>query len=439
MTTIQRFQVCAIIAVAVTALTACSDKDRGSLVVKGRFQPESTQQTSMAKAVGGEDSIQSVSGATVTAAEITSTGTFRTIPGTQTTTNASGEFTLTVDVSSAQHIVVLVQSAGQQWVGHVSGEVRNGRTYVMKAVNTESTVEAEVFARLVASGKAATVTKADIEMAVSAQLAARIRGNASALASVAAALSNSAEARARFWSTHVQQSATQKLNAAMRASAQAHLAFEASMAASVNAGQREAALEALAAAMANAQVTAGLTTAQTAQMIDAMVRVHLNSLTSASTQIQDESRSMLSLIKSAAITVSVQAEAAAAGMSQATIQAITQAGSTLRATVRTGVGTSAEIQAAFNAYVQSVRSAIEADPSSEASAFIHVHAAVNSSMGAGNVFRTSVSASVDAQVVTTAYTTFVSSVKSLVEARLTGASQARIDATTRLLVLVNLC
>ncbi|MCH8494760.1 MAG: hypothetical protein LAT57_03900 [Balneolales bacterium] len=421
---------------AMLLMMACSDSGSNAsseATIRGSVQPEQTQQ--MSRAMDSDISSQNVSGMAVMAAQVSSNGSLQTISGTETTTNASGQFTLNLDVDAAQHIVIVAEREGTEFMGHLSAQVENGQTYTLKPINATSTAGARVFTRVVASGNAAKVHKSDIEATMSAEAATRINSSATAANQFAASLNSAASARAEFLSNRISGNANQQMDAAARAMADVQFDYEAQLAAAVTAEDRDVAFESFVKGGLQAWAETGLSASQAAEATELWGRVFINAMGSASADVRNAARTQVSLVQSFALESAVDAEARAAGASNTTVQAIAEASVNLRTAIKASAGVQAEIRTAFETFRDEVSEAIENDTSIETEAFIAINTEVSSSNGLAAAFRTSVNASTNATVVNTAYTTFETAINTLTNTHISGANA---EAMARLVLLLHL-
>lgn len=379
-----------------------------------------------------------VEGAVVTAAEVTSSGSVQTIDGTETETDASGNFNLDVDVESAQNIAIVAENEGQTWMGYLSSEVENGSSYTLKPINTESTAETEVYTEVVSSGNANLVSKADVEAAVSNNSAAAINSSSSNASRVATGLKNAAEARAEFYAETIGDGSEDALNATAQAAAQAQFQLETELASTTSEQEREEAYDIFVESMVNAYTSAGLEASSAAKSIEMWSRVYVNSVASTSTEVRDDARQNSSLLTATAIDLAVRSEAEASGMSESSQQAIADAGIELKSAVKASAGVQSEVEAAFEAYHEEVRSTMESDGSLDAAVIIEIDSEINSTGGAKSTFNSSIAAVVDASVVFDIYESFYTNISGMVESSLEGASENQVTAVSNVLILINL-
>ncbi|HAW79981.1 MAG TPA: hypothetical protein DCX27_09900, partial [Balneola sp.] len=258
-------------------------------------------------------------------------------------------------------------------MGFLSTQVENGQSIQLKPIDTESTAESNVFARLVAQGDADLVTKSDIEAMVTSTNESEVRNSASLASQFAVALASSAEARADFFANEVEGNGEEKLNATLEILADAQTRLEADLSAASSTQAETEAYDLFLETSANAFVSAGVEANKAAQAIEIWGRVLVNNINSASTEIKNSVRSQTSIMAGIAIDAAVRAEAEASEMSNESKQAIADAGVQLKAALRTAVGVKADVEAAFENYQEEVQTAMENDSSIEANFVVSVN------------------------------------------------------------------
>lgn len=379
-------------------------------------------------------------GTVVTMATVTANGSINTIEGAETTTDANGKFSLSFDASTAQNYVVVAENNGAEAMGFLSTQVENGQSIQLKPIDTESTAESKVFARLVAQGDADLVTKSDIEAMVTSTNESEVRNSASLASQFAVALASSAEARADFFANEVEGNGEEKLNATLEILADAQTRLEADLSAASSTQAETEAYDLFLETSANAFVSAGVEANKAAQAIEIWGRVLVNNINSASTEIKNSVRSQTSIMAGIAIDAAVRAEAEASEMSNESKQAIADAGVQLKAALRTAVGVKADVEAAFENYQEEVQTAMENDSSIEANFVVSVNTEINSQTGAKTIFENAISSTTSADVALTVFATFFSDVQSTSEdnASATSMSSATLEAATNIIILTNL-
>jgi hypothetical protein len=419
--------------ILITTLTAfgCSSNssDNQSATINGSVETEKSKQKALQP---------SVEGAIVTAARVDSEGSFETIGNNEAQTDASGNFSLEVDVETAQEIVIIAEKEGMKWSGFLSGEVENGSSFTLKPLNAESSAETSVFAEIVASGNADIVQKSDIEAAVSNNIASEIESGLTASGQIATALSNSAEARVEFFSEMMAENSEESLEETYKLLAEAQLQLESELAASSNSEARSEAYDVFVESTIDAYVSAGLDASSTASALEMWSRITVNSMAATSSEIKEDVRLQTSIISSAAIDLAVQAEAEATEMSETSKQAIIDAGVQLRSDIEASAGVESEVEAAFEAYHDEVRNTMESDTAFEATLIIDIDSEINSNNGAKSSFSSSISGVLNASTVFDIYNSFFADINSTVEGSMSNGTDSEIETITQIMILINL-
>lgn len=409
---------------------ACSDSNNNSdsATVNGSVEQSQSKAKSLTE------------GTVVTMATVTANGSINTIEGAETTTDANGKFSLSFDASTAQNFVVVAKNNGAEAMGFLSTQVENGQNIKLKPIDTESTAESKVFARLVAQGDADLVTKSDIEAMVTSVNESEVRNSTSLASQFAVALASSAEARADFFANEVEGNGEEKLDATLTILADAQARLEADLSAASSTQAETEAYDLFLETTANAFVSAGVEANKAAQAIEIWGRVLVNNINSASTEVKNSVRSQTSIMAGIAIDAAVRAEAEASEMSNESKQAIADAGVQLKAALRTAVGVKADVEAAFEEYQEEVQTTMENDSSIEASFVVSVNTEINSQTGAKTIFENAISSTTSADVALTIFATFFSDVQSTSEdnASATSMSSATLEAATNIIILTNL-
>lgn len=428
-----------IVLFALLSFTACSDDNstgndgdetpESQATINGQVEDEFAKISSASKA--------KVEGAVVTAATISSNGSVQMMDDTETEVQSSGEFTLELDASAAEDVVVVAEHEGEQLMGYISTEVENGSSYTIKPINVESSAETDVFAQVKSEGNADIVHKSDIETIVTNNSAADIYGDASATADVAAAVSNSAEARSEFFG-EFSENAESDIDAYFETMTDAQFSYESTLNSSSSMDEEEAAFEAYLETKVNAYSETSLDEKQTAEFLHANGMVVLNSMSSVSSEVESEARNSSSTMIAIATDNAVQARAAASGMSDETISAIADAGVTLRSEVRGSGGSEGSISAAFETYHDEVRAALESDSSVEGTTVVTIDTEINVAGGAKASFHSALSGLVDVSGLTDLYIDFDNDVNAIVETNSALIGDIDAEILSDIMVLINL-
>ncbi len=389
------------------------------------------------------DSQGSVEGATVTVARVTADGSLETIGNAQATTNAEGEYSLQVDLSvvseTANHIVIVASKGGQTAKAYVAAEIEDGATIAIQPITFESSAESSIYENVIASGNADIVTKANIEATVNTEVATAIESSAQSAADVAAGLAAAAQARAEFYAEQGVEVTEEQFNQIVQLKQEALVQLAAQLQAAETAEAEEAAFRTFLQTVANAQLEAGLEAWAAAEANDLAARVLVNESSELSAEAQAELRRTAYYFTAVTLEEAVKAKAEALGASEATINAIAEAGAELQANILAAATPSeAQIDAFFAEFNEAVENAIATDASLNGEAYILVNNAISGVSGVKATFETTLNAATSLNVILNAYNAFYSGVNALVESTFTGLSSAEVQAYTRLLVLANL-
>jgi hypothetical protein len=413
---------------------ACSDNSTGV----GTDEETATINGSVAENSAGGESLTAAKAGTayvVSAARISSNGSIETIEGTETEVDGDGRFTLAVDAETASYIVVVAENSSGSLMGYTAARVENNQSYTIKPLNAESTAETMVFANIVSEGQADVVSRSDIELAVSQGAADEIKSNSDAAAELSAAVVEAAEARAEFFA---EKETDASLSLAQELKTEAHVQYEAALDAAATAEDRKEARDVFVEASVDAYAEAGVEAENIAKLIHLKTEVIKNSAGNISTEAMNSIRVSLSLYAAAALDRAMIAKAEASNSSEATVQAVADAGAELKAEIESGSGAENEINATFENYREEVRAAFENDTSAEAVVILAVDTEVNAQGGAKAEFSNKLKSLLGTSSVTEAYAEFYTAVYSSVEAAAEADAEINIEAATEIVILMNL-
>ena len=413
-------------------LFSCSDNGTGvnsndqKVTIHGSVADEATQSKQLAEK-------NNHAGNLVSAARITSNGSLEIIEGTETETDASGDFTVEVDASAANHIVVVAESSVGETSAFVATELENDNSYTVKPLNAESTAETAVFSEVVANGNTEIINKADIALLVTGEAASEINSSSSHPAEFAAALTNNAEVRSEFFNEF---SSSSDLENALQAITEAHIQYDQSLDASGE--SRSSAYNTFIDATLQAYADAGLQKSDIAKLMHLQAEIIQSSMESSSMEIKNSVRVSSSIMASIALDSAMRAEAESSSASDATVDAIVEAGTRLNSSIETSSGASSEISGAFSTYHQEVRTALENDGSIEGTVVVAVDTEINAAGGAKLEFENALTGLLQLNSVVSVYSDFSSQVQTSVETQSELLGEVNTDVVTDIVVLMNI-
>lgn len=412
---------------------SCSDDstgiDESSATINGSVESSSSSQQDKATSNSNE-------GVVITAARVTSSGTLETIG--ETETNASGNFSLDVNTDVANHIVITAQTEVGEMKGYLSEAVQNGHSYTLKPINTESSAETEIYTELVAEGNADLVQKSEVDMTVTSEVAAKIQSSNSAAAEIAAGLTNYAEAKAEFLADMGESEVDAKLNQAADAKTEAQFHYEAELAGSSSVNEKETAFDTFLEAYLTAYTEAEFEHESIAKLAHMRVNVIQNTFSSASADVEDVIYASTSLFAALAVDAAARTNAEASGMSDASVSAIADAGTSLKNEIKTSANASADVEAAFQTYHEEVRQAMENDSSTEAGVILEIDSEINVSGGSKAVFNSALSNVISVNLLSDVYMSFTNSIESNVDGKSDSLGELNAEAIANLFILINL-
>jgi hypothetical protein len=378
------------------------------------------------------------SGSNVAVGELQADGSLKIVSTSTVQTDASGNYTIDVAASGTNNLVVVATKGSVTQKALVSARLTSGATVVAPPVDVRTTVVANVYARLVADGKASATALAELQMLISRTVAAAVNGNASATAQLATAIEAQVDAAVSALVDSAMGASQSQIGVAASALVVAQTALDAALNVSgQNQSSIQAAWNAYYDAVLNAYEKAGISLETQAKARLLAWRALLRSSTSLSSEVQFALQKKIAQLKALVETKLVLAKFTALNATDSQISAVVSANATLRANVD-AASTASEIVAAFDAYHQSIVSTLELTLSVYAEAIARIDADINGQAGFKSELDSRVAASATTRQVIDAYLAFYYRVRSEVAARLVGASAIQVDATTTILIVVNL-
>lgn len=418
---------------SVIFITGCSDNNNNPVDNNpdspSKVQGKATNDSGFQKSQGTNSNIE---GATVILARVKADGTLETVSNASVQTDVSGQYTVETNVDGESNLVVVATKGSGRWEAVVSSTVKHGITVFAPPMNDETTVEADVYASIKASGNL-TVSFVDIASTINSEIAAQVKGNASAMADLAASIKAEADAKVKTFAGSEVGGTQSEWQVIVNAKAQAQAQLERDLFVASSQSEIDAAFETYASATINAYNSAGLDVSAYGKVVEASSRVFINNASSLSTSAQFAANKRIAILKAKIINFVVQAKFTAMGASQAQLNTLITAAATLNASIKVS-STSSEIITAFDNYhtvvVNELRIILGIDATTMATLESNI-------AGFKSTLKSSVSASASSDIIVNAYMKYYKDVKGIVESTLTTASQIELNATTQILILLN--
>lgn len=380
-----------------------------------------------------------VEGATVTAVRVGADGTTSALGG-EATTNASGEFTLTVE-GDASSVVRLNAEGENDFSSSVVVQV-DGRNQVQaQPMTVETAAEADVYVEAKSEDDASShdsgVMAADVATYVNADAAADISSGATQSSDVAAAIASSVEAESRMNEEAENGASTETV---VETKANLYADLQSSLAAASSAEARTQAVTAFEDGMANLYVEAGASEEAQGESRQSSTSVMIEFSAQASSNAELGLRKQAELLRAEATARAQEAIFEAHGAGEATIDALVQARQQLKADIRAASSTSAMVDA-HGTYRAEVEAQMEAAFDLSATAITAAESEIQ-----GNV-DTLFSALAEiggllssaADVAVNSYSTFYGNAQTAAQASFetTADSEATAEAAARVLVFAS--
>lgn len=402
------------------------DNNHGST---SKIQGRVTDNSGFQKVNGTESSVQ---GATVILARVSVDGSLETVSNANVQTDANGHFIAETNVDGESNLVVIATKSSSEWKAVVSATVKNGITVYAPPLNDETTVEAEVYANIKASGNA-NVTFADIASIINSDIAAQVKGNATAIVLLATSINAEADAKVKTFTSAEVGGTQSEWQAIVNVRAQVQAQLERDLFVATNQSDIDAAFEFYANATIVAYQNAGLDVSACGKVYEAASRVLINSAASINASVKFAIQKRIALVKAKIINFIIQAKFTAMGAAQVQMTVLVTAAVTLNDSIKIAT-TFSEIITAFDNYHTAVINELKITLGTNGTSITTIESDI---AGMKATLESSVSFSVSSDVVVNAYIMFYASVKTTVESILTAASQVQVNATTQILILLN--
>ncbi|MCK9618811.1 MAG: hypothetical protein M0R21_13370 [Lentimicrobiaceae bacterium] len=379
-----------------------------------------------------------VQGATVIIAEVQANGSLNTVSTQSVQTDVNGKFVVETKMSGTKNLVVVATKNTSGWKAVVSAEVKSGTTVYAQPLNTETSAEAEVYARLIATGKTNVISQTDVQLYVNADVAAQIKGNASAQDQFISSLEVAAQAKTKASGNSYFGISSSQLQTISTANAQAQADFETAL---YNADDSQSADEEkfdnFQKAIVSAYASANVKAETYAKLSVISSEAFVNAAASMSLPIYFASAESNYLRVAFIMRQAMEAKFMEAGASSAQSSAVVSAGANLTNSIKSSVSIS-QIADAFVQYHSAVVAQLKLTLSAQATAIGTIDTSINGIVGANATLNVTIGATVSADIIVNAYVNYFNSVKTLVQTSLSGASSTQINAASDILILANL-
>lgn len=417
-------------------LVACSedsdsnpiDGNGNETIVKGRVTDNDGYGDGLNKVSAG------VEGATVTTAEITSSGTLVTTSETSVQTDANGVFEINTNSTGKSNVVIYATKGSSEWKAIISSELSAANDNYCPPLNTETTAEADVYAEVVSDNKANVVSYHDVAFHISSELAAKIKSGVITNTEVKNAIVAKAEARAAaITNSHYGYSNAQYEEAkSVDESSQKEFERDLYFSSDTEASYRTA-WEKYYNARVNGYINTSISMTHYAQTeeISGKAMLKFNSNIESNSQFEMAKRN--AYFKAKLIAKAMLEEHEKAGASEQHRQNVEEENNNLLLAIRNSTSISG-ISQAYADYRSSIKSNVKSSFSSISTSLTVVETAIETSLK--STFDSSVAAAANIQALITAYTTFYASINATVSSELSLPNSTQIQAIANIYSMI---
>lgn len=329
-----------------------------STTISGRATNNTSSGSSAAHGVSSKSSQDGVEGATVTAVRVGANGSTTTLAGTATT-NANGEFTITLEEENVSNVVMLKAEGEGGYSSNVIVQVDGQSQVDAQPMTAETAAEAEVYVEAKSEDEASShddgVTVADVAVYVNAQAAADINAGQTQAAEVGAAIASSVEAEAQS-NSDTDGGASE--GAVAEAKANLYADLQSSLATASSAEARAQAVTMFENGMANLYAEADGSAESQARSRQTGTSVMIEFSAEASSDANVGLRKQAELLRAEATARAQEAIFEAEGASDATLDALVSARQQLKTDLRAATSVDAMINA-HSTYQATVKTQME--------------------------------------------------------------------------------
>ena len=386
---------------------------------------------------GKGGSPRAIEGAVVTLARVQANGSLETISADTVHTNAAGEFSVeTLSADERQNVVVAMKD-GITWKSVVTARTTAGGSIQSQPLNDESTVEADVHARVIAHGTPSASFYTDVAADVDAAVAALIRGNAETIDQAATSIEVEAQTNALFLSDSSIAVTQAELQALGGGRIEAHEGLESALDAAADSSAVAAALEQFYDALLAAHVDANVTPGVAAQARESGARALIRSSAALDTDARFALARATARPRIHFMSKTVQQRLTMVDAMQPEIDAAVSAGRTLAAAIDASTS-GASMDSAFADYHDTIVTTLQTAAETDAAAIGALDTTIRGPGGAKAALETAVSMAATTLALANAYLDFRASVSTLTFAALPGATTAEATAIAEILIVTNM-
>lgn len=406
------------------------DNEETRAVVKGRVSDDGGFGDGLEKPAGG------VEGAAVILARAQTNGSLETVSVAEVETDVNGEFELETNADDERNLIVVATKGNSEWKAVVTSEVTTGATVYAPPVNSETTVEAELYIEARANNQTNTVTSNNISFYVDEEVAAEINGDASAMSSVRSSIYTEAEAYNSALSASYFGNSQTDVNNAADAEVAAQVEFESDLYFGTDTETSyDNAWNSYYEVLLQGYSETEISMAEYAMAKETSVKAMTMMSTGLDSDVRFELMKRASYIKAKLLTEATVEMYAQAGAEEGDRFNARQAGNDLQIAVSIASSTG-EINSAYAEFRGAIKADMKNTFEANAAQLAVVEAAVEGAIR--STLEASLSAAASTQAVINAYTTFYAAIDANADSNILIEDDAKVSAFACIYTLINM-
>lgn len=396
---------------------------------------------------------EGIEGATVTLVRLKSNGEFQTVSNSESTTDAQGYFLVETDIDGESHLIVMAEKGTNTWSGVVTNSVENGHTVQTAPLTTETTVEVDVLAKIVAESDnqySKSQMATEVQNAINADVAKVSHLFDPDYVELATTIMNRMEAKSRAFAADTANApSAQELDAVINSHVDAQATLETQLfTASGDSASISTAYNAYNDAWLNAYLNAGIDAElyAKAEQIGSYVLVRSSTGLSGDAEFPFAHKSVYhkAIALAKALETEFEALVEASGATSANVDAVSNAGVTLISDVKSATSMS-EVSTAFSVYhdtvIDELGAAAEANTNVTSANVITLDTAINTTAKqdlSNAIIQAIGQTSVNFSAIINAYSSFYAFVDTEVKNTLGGLTLDQYEPVLSIAILANI-
>lgn len=375
-----------------------------------------------------------VSGASVILAQVNSEGSLQTVSNESVTTDSEGKFSVNTNLDGVQNIIVIATKNNEKWEAVVSTEVKAGTTVYCQPLNDETTSETEVYLSAKSKGDD-NIGYDEIAVYIDSALAAQIKADPSLVSSVEASINASINAQQMVYAESEINISAADVSTIGSAKTRARASLDRNLYFSSDQSSIDAAFNAYNKDILNAYLDAGVSAVTMVKVLEISQRAFVNNVHNSGIRAEVKFEMFQNSVerKSELLNLAVQSEFSANADTQAQLNGLINAGSSLITSVE-AASDNTQIIAAFHAYKSDLSAVLKITLGLDSGTYAALDSLVNDLRIS---LMTSVGTTASTDAIVAAYVNFYSRVDDAVLSVINSTDNSKAKLITNALIMLN--